>query len=255
MCRKFGMLVLSLIVLSVFAAVNATALSEDNDSIGNVPDLPLILQGEMNVNGESISAGSDIMAYYEGELIAKSTAGEEGKYSLNLNLTPEDYTNIENVELYVNGDKVSFEIPASQIETIQNTVPGSIIEVDINSSVSSNDSETGSDGSSSSTGEARVVNQGTGESEASDKTEGQSEASLAGENEDSITNSEGPVSQVEDEEGEDLEDIEGGGDIEGAEDAEGVEGAEDTEDAGYSTIFAVLVFVAALFGAFMVIKR
>jgi len=191
MCRKFGMLVLSLIVLSVFAAVNATALSEDNDSIGNVPDLPLILQGEMNVNGESVSAGSDIMAYYGGELIAKSTAGEDGKYSLNLNLTPENYTNIENVELYVNGDKVSFEIPASQIETIQNTASGSIIEVNINSSVSSIDNDTDSGGSSGSTGEARVVNKDTDESETSDKTEGHSETNLAGEYEDDITNSEG----------------------------------------------------------------
>ncbi|MDQ1274773.1 MAG: hypothetical protein QG610_345, partial [Euryarchaeota archaeon] len=233
-------------------AVNATDLSEDNDSIGNVPDLPLILQGEMNVNGESISAGSDIMAYYGGELIAKSTAGEEGKYSLNLNLTPENYTNIENVELYVNGDKVSFDIPVSQIETIQNTASGSIIKVNINSSVSSIDNDTDSGGSSGLTGEARVVNKDTDESETSYQTEGHSEANLAGEYEDDITNSEGPVSQVDDEEGEDLEDVEGGEDIEGAEDAEGAEG---TEDAGYSTVFTALLFVAAFFGALMVIKK
>jgi len=62
----------------------------------------------------------------------------------------------------------------------------------------------------------------------------------------------GPVSQVDDEEGEDLEDVEGGEDIEGAENAESAEG---TEDAGYSTVFTALLFVAAFFGAFMVIKK
>ncbi len=78
-CRKFGLLILSLIMLFIFAAVNATALSEDNDSIGDAPDLPLILQGEMDLNGQPASAGCEITAYYEGELIAKSTVGEGGQ--------------------------------------------------------------------------------------------------------------------------------------------------------------------------------
>lgn len=243
-CRKFGMLILSLIVLSLFAAVNVTALSEDNDSVGDVPDLPLILQGEMDFNGQPASAGSEITAYYEGELIAKSTVEEEGRYSLNLNLTPENYTNIGNVELYVDGDRASFGIPASKIETIENTDPGSIIEVDINSSVSSNASETDSRGSSGSTGEAKVMKKDPS-SETSDKAGGHSEASLAGEDEDeSDIRSEGPVSQSDD--GEDLEDIE---------DVEDDGGAEETEDAGYSTVFTGILFIVALFSAVMIIKR
>lgn len=244
--RKLGMLILSLITLSAFATASATALPEDNDSIGDVPDLPLILLGEMDVNGEPASEGSEITAYYEGELVAKSTVGEEGRYNLNLNLTPENYSNIENVELYVDGVRVSFEVPASQLETIQNTDSGSIVEVNINSSVSSIDSDTGSSGSSGSTGEARVVNKDTGESETSEITEGYSEAHLAGEDEDGIADAEGPVSQADDEEEEDLEDIEG---------AEDTGDAEGNEDAGYSTVFTALLFVVALFGAFMVIKR
>lgn len=250
--RKFGMLVLSLIILSVFAAVNATALSEDNESIEDVPDLPLILWGGMNVNGEPVSAGCEIMAYYDGELVAKSTIEEDGKYTLNLNLNPENYISIENMELYINDDKASFEIPVSQIETLQSMVPGSIVEIDINSSVSSIDSGTGSGGSSGSTGEARLVNKDMGEPEPSDKTESHSEANLAGKDEDGITDPEGSVSLVDDEEGEDLENIEGSGDLE---DAEGAGGVEGTESAGYSTIFTTLLFIGVFLGAFMVIKR
>jgi hypothetical protein len=246
--RKIGVLILSLMMLPVFAAVSVTALSEENDSIGDVPDLPLILHGGLDVNGESAEAGSEIMAYYEGELIAKSTVEEEGKYNLNLNLTPENYTNIEKVELYVNGNKASFE--ASQIEGIKGKTPGSIIETDITCSASSIDNDTasvdydtGSSSSSNGKGEARVVNKDTSGSETDEKAAGNSEAGFAGEDEDSIVDSEVPVSQAGDEEGENVEDV------------EGAEGAEGAENAGHSTLFTALVFVAALFGAFMVARR
>ena len=91
--RKFGVLILSLMILSVFAVLSVTAVSEENDSIEDVPELPLILQGGMDLDGPPVSAGCEIPAYYEGELIAKSTVGEGGRYSLYLNMTPENYTN------------------------------------------------------------------------------------------------------------------------------------------------------------------
>lgn len=237
-CRKFGVLILSLIILSVFAAVNVTALSEENDSIEDVPDLPLILQGEMDVNGEPVSAGSEITAYYEGEIIARSTVEEEGEYSLNLNLASEDYANIENVELYINGNEASFELPASQVETIESTSSGSILEVDINSSVSSDD-ETDSGGNSDSTGEAKIVEKNTTESE----TGANSEASLTGE--DSTADGEDPVSQADGEDGESPDDAA----------TEDTGDTESTADAGYSTVFTVLLFVVAVFSALLVIKR
>ena len=62
-CRKFGLLILSLIMLFIFAAVNATALSEDNDSIGDAPDLPLIPKGEIDLNAQPTSAGCEITAF------------------------------------------------------------------------------------------------------------------------------------------------------------------------------------------------
>lgn len=247
--RKFGVLILSLMILSVFAAVSVAALSEENDSIGDVPDLPLILHGGLDVNGEPVSEGSEILAYYEGELIAKSTVGEDGKYSLNLNLTPENYSNIENMELYINGDQASFEIPASQMETIGDKTPGSIAEVDIASSTSSSEGALSSGSSNDAKGEARVVKKDTAGYEAPEEADDYSDAGVDDEEEDGIVHAQGPVSQEGDEESENVEDAEG------AEGIEGAEGAEGAEDAGHSTIFTVLVFIAALFGAFMIARR
>jgi hypothetical protein len=238
--RKFGVLILSLMILPVFAVASVTALSEENDSIGDVPDLPLILHGGLDVNGEPVSEGSEIMAYYEGEIIAKSTVGEDGQYSLNLNLTPENYTNIGSMELYVNGDKASFEIPASQMEAIEDKTPGSIAAVDIVFSASSSDGDTSSGSSNDAKGEARVVKKDTAGSEAPENDEDSSEAGFAEEDEDGTVDAQGPVSQEGDDEGED---------------AEGAEGAEGTEDAGHSTVFTALVFIAALIGAFIVARR
>lgn len=237
--RKFVVLILSLMILPVFAAVSVTALSEENDSIGDVPDLPLILQGGLDVNGEPVSEGSEILAYYEGELIAKSTVGEEGKYSLNLNLTPENYTNIGDVEFYVNGNLTSFNVPASEIEAIQNNTPGSITEVDLEGSVSSAEGDSSSNSTDSSSsgdseGDVKIVKKDSESSEDSAEEslteDGKSRSPSEGVSEDSVDIQE-PVSQVSDEE------------------------SEGAEESGYSTFFTGLLFVTALFGAFLIIKR
>ncbi|AKB17167.1 MULTISPECIES: hypothetical protein [unclassified Methanosarcina] len=238
--RKFGVLILSLMMLSVFAVLNVPALSEENDSMIDVPTLPLILRGGLNVDGEPVSEGSEVMAYYEGELIAKSTIGEEGKYNLNLNLTPENYTNIGKVELYVYEDNSSFEIPASEIEAINKT-PGSISVIDLEGSVSSadiNKSSNSKDSSSNgdSEGDVKIVKKDSEPSEDSAEEssieEGDSQKAISAEgvNEGSVDMQE-PVSQVSE------------------------EGSKGAEKSGYSTFFTGLLFITALLGAFYVIKK
>ena len=225
--RKFGVLILSLMILPVFAAVSVTALSEVNDPIGGVPDLPLILHGGLDINGGPVSKGSEIMAYYEGELIAKSTVGEKGKYSLNLNLPPESYTNIGEVEFYVNGDIASFNIPASEIEAITTKTPGSITEVSLEGSVSS--AGDSSSGNGDGTGKARVVKIDSASSENPTQAEN-SKGDFAKGVKESSADTQEPGSQA------------------GAEEGEGAA-------TGYSTVFTGLLFVTALFGAFLIIKR
>ena len=226
--RKFGVLTLSLMILSVFSVLSVTALSEESDSIEDVPDLPLILHGELNVNGGSVSEGSEILAYYEEELIAKSTVGEEGKYSLNLNLPPENYTNIGEVEFYVNGNIASIDIPASEIEAIKNNTPGSITEVNLVGFVSSAEGDLSS-GNGDGTGEARVVKKYPASSENSTESENSEDDFAKGVKESSDIQE--PVSQT------------------------GDEGGDDASKAGYSTFFTGLLFITALFGAFLIIKR
>ena len=227
--RKFGVLTLSLMILSVFAVLSVTALSEENNSIEDIPDLPLVLHGGLNVDGAPVSEGSEILAYYEGELIAKSTVGKEGKYSLNLNLTPENYTNLGEVEFYVNGNRTSFNIPASEIEAIINNTSGSIAEVDLEGSVSSAEGDSSS-GNGNGTGEVRVVKKDMASSENITEA-GNSEEDFAKGVKESSADMEEPVTQA------------------------GDEGGEGATKAGYSTFFSGLLFVTALFGAFLIIKR
>lgn len=243
--RKFGVLILSLMISSVFAVLSVPALSEENDSIGDVPALPLILRGGLNVDGEPVSEGSEILAYYEGELIAKSTVGEAGKYSLNLNLTPENYTDIGKVELYVYEDNSSFKIPVSEIEAINKT-PGSISEIDLEGSVSSADtnqssSSTDSSSSGDSEGDVKIVKkdsessknsteEDSSEENSTEEGDSQKASSAEGVNEGSVDIPE-PVSQA------------------------GEEGSEGAEKSGYSTFFTGLLFITALLGAFYVIKK
>ncbi|AKB34983.1 hypothetical protein MSSAC_0393 [Methanosarcina siciliae C2J] len=251
--RKFGVLTLSLMILLVFAVLCGTALSEENDSIEDVPDLPLILRGGLNVDGEPVSEGSEILAYYDGELIAKSTVGEEGKYSLNLNLTPENYTNLGDVELYVNENNSSFKIPVSEIEAVNKTA-GSISEIDLEVAASSEDSDTSSSstsssGSGDSVGEVKIVKNSdyvdsgengsaeddsaeynSTEDDSTEEGDSQETSSVEGVTESSVGMSD-PVSQAG--EGE----------------------TESTEESGYSTFFTGLLFITALLGAFYVIKK
>jgi len=251
--RKLGVLILSLMILSVFAVLCVTALSEENDSIGDVPSLPLILRGGLNVNGDPVSEGSEILAYYEGELIAKSTVGEEGKYSLNLNLTPENYTNLGDVELYVYENNSSFKVPASEIEAVNKT-PGSISEIDLEVSTSADTDTSSSSGDSSSNGdsvgEVKIVKKDS-ESEDSDEEDSDEEDSESEDSTEESSTEEGNSQKASSAEGVN----EGSGDIPEPV-SQGDEGeTESTEESGYSTFFTGLLFVTALLGAFYVIKK
>jgi hypothetical protein len=249
-------------ILSVFAVLCVPALSEENDSIGDVPALPLILRGGLNVDGDPVSEGSEILAYYEGELIAKSTVGGDGKYNLNLNLTPENYTNLGDVELYVYEDNSSFKIPASEIEAVNKT-PGSISEIDLDVSVSSADTDTSSSSKDSSSngdsvGEVKIVKKDSesddSESDDSESDDSESDDSDDSDEEDSEEESsteEGASQKASSAEGVD----EGSVDIPEPVSQEGEGETESTEESGYSTFFTGLLFITALLGAFYVIKK
>lgn len=163
--RKLGILFISLMILLASAACGLAADPEGSDDTGSLPELPLILKGDLDVNGEPVAAGSEIEAYYEGKLIAKSTVENEGEYVLNLNLATDDYDNLGEVEFYIDGNEADLEIPESQAAAIANEdAPGSIVEVDVQSSVSQSSEPSGdsgnSDGSSDgdNVGDAVIVN-------------------------------------------------------------------------------------------------
>ena len=168
--RKFGILSVSLMILLACAVVGLAADPEGSEESESLPELPLILKGELNVNGEPVVAGSEIQAYYDGKLIAKSTVKNEGEYVLNLNLATDDYENLGDVEFYIDGNAADLEIPESEVADVANNdAPGSIVELDVQGSVSqpsesSDDSDGSDDGDNKG---AAVVKSGKNVSESS----------------------------------------------------------------------------------------
>mgnify|MGYP006293418437 CR=1 FL=1 len=57
------------------------------------PEPPLIVKGEVEINDEPASSGTQITAKLDGELIARSTVEKPGEYELHL-LKMDDYTGI-----------------------------------------------------------------------------------------------------------------------------------------------------------------
>jgi len=135
--RKLGILSVSLMILLACAVVGLAADPNGSEEIESLPELPLILKGGLEVNGAPVAAGSEIQAYYGGKLIAESTVKNEGEYVLNLNLGTDDYENLGDVEFYIDGNAADLTIPESKAAAIADEdVPGSIVEMDVQGSVS-----------------------------------------------------------------------------------------------------------------------
>ncbi len=135
--RKLGILSVSLMILLACAVVGLAADPNGSEEIESLPELPLILKGDLDVNGAPVAAGSEIQAYYGGKLIAESTVKNEGEYVLNLNLGTDDYENLGDVEFYIDGNAADLTIPESKAAAIADEdVPGSIVEMDVQGSVS-----------------------------------------------------------------------------------------------------------------------
>ncbi len=142
--RKLGILFISLMILLACAVGGLAADPEGSGDTESLPELPLILKGDLDVNGEPVEAGSEIQAYYEGKLIAKSIVENEGEYVLNLNLATDDYENLGEVEFYIDGNAADLEIPESEVAAIANEdSPGSIVEMDVQGSVSQSSGSSG----------------------------------------------------------------------------------------------------------------
>lgn len=216
--RKFGVLAVSLLMLLACTTAGLAAEPESSEGAEGVPALPLILQGKMDVNGVPVAAGSEILAYYEGNLIAKSTVDEEGEFSLNLNLAPENYGNLGEVEFYINGKKAELDISSADLESIETEGPGSIVEINVQGSVSSSSGSSDSDDDDEN--KATIVN----------KSEETSDPSADGE---------GTEGMEEDSEG----------------NASAVESKGGAESSGNQPVIWVILAIAAILGAILILRK
>lgn len=67
--------------------------------VSAVPQLPMIVSGDVYINGKPAKVGTDITAVVNGEQVSKSEVSEEGKFSLLLQKLEKN----QEVEFYVDG--------------------------------------------------------------------------------------------------------------------------------------------------------
>ena len=219
--RKLVCLVISLQIFFVLAACGL-ASAEELEGTEKLPSLPLVLQGDLTVNGEPVSEGSEIRVYYENTPIGDYKVEAEGKLNLILNLAPENYKNFENVEFYIDGAKAELGLQEADLEAIKNAegISGPVIEVNARSSVVSS---AGSGGSANS--------------------ENAKEATPE------VVNNEGPEGTESDEV---LEDEKAASDQKGAVDTGSKGGDKYSDD---QPVFWVVLAITAILGAILIMRK
>ncbi|ETA66897.1 hypothetical protein MettiDRAFT_0300 [Methanolobus tindarius DSM 2278] len=136
------------LVILMMVVVGMSAIPASADS-STVPSLPLIIEGSVSTGDEAATAGTEITAELDGQVIGSTTVSSDGVYGdqpgtkLVVTCEPADY---ENIKFYVDG--VESGISGADFSTSN---PGDTVSLDLSVSASS-DSETGSSKSSSSSG-------------------------------------------------------------------------------------------------------
>ncbi|MDD4331902.1 MAG: hypothetical protein PHU28_06235 [Methanosarcinaceae archaeon] len=168
---KYGCFMLSLLL---FFAASGLGSAEELGGGDEIPSLPLVLQGDLTVNGDPVSAGAEILAYYGEAPIGSYTVESEGKLNLVLNLAPENYEDFENVKFQIDGDEAELELRKTDLEAIKNSkgVSGPIIEVSASGLLSSpSSSKKSSNSKLTAPAESKANEEAKNEALGEDKTE------------------------------------------------------------------------------------
>lgn len=227
--RKLVFLVLSLQLFFAFAACGLASAEEleETEETSSIPSLPLTLQGSLTVNGEQISEGSEIMAYYKGNPVGKYTVETEGKLDILLNLAPNDYIDFENVEFSINGAEAELGFQESDLKAIKNAegISGPVIKVDTLNSIVSSSSSDGS-------GNSKDANESTAMVASNDSSEDAKSAEV-------------------------LEDGENGEDavVQDESAKTGVDTKGDVDYTGKQPVFWVVLAITAILGAILIMRK
>ena len=126
---KFTIILQTLMLL--FAAVVVPAAADDSQE---ALELPIVLSGDIYVNGEKALVGTEIEVKLNGEVLDSTvvkTEGEFGDTIENKILIPSEPEKYNNVELYINGEKI-------EVDTSMFGNPGSdgFLNLNINAEIS-----------------------------------------------------------------------------------------------------------------------
>jgi ABC-type Na+ efflux pump permease subunit len=164
------------LLVMVVAGVSAMPASADTSA---VPSLPLILEGSVSMGDEEATAGTEITAELDGEVIGSTTIDSDGVYGdqpstkLVVTCESEDY---EHIKFYVNG--VESEISGADFSSSN---PGDTVSLDLSvpaSSDSGTDDSSKGSSSSGSSGSSGALSSSSSTSSAEDE-----DVNIANENE------------------------------------------------------------------------
>lgn len=119
---KFRNLFLLAVVLQIsIVTFAACGVNETIESPGEVtsdpdnPDLPIILEGYAQINGNPAPAGTAIEAKLGGELEGKAEVQDAGKYKIYVNFKPDEF---KNIKIFVNGKPANLNLEDEDLQAV-----------------------------------------------------------------------------------------------------------------------------------------
>lgn len=131
--KAFTVLTAAAFLLLIPISANPTALAIENSE---VPILPLIIKGDVTLDGEPAEVGTEVTAKINGEVVGTTEVSTKGVYGdlpqnrLLVTSAPENY---EKIKFYING--MEAEITENGFNDAK---PGATIELDLSASTNQN---------------------------------------------------------------------------------------------------------------------
>lgn len=152
------------IVLFAIAMIPACSASQ-----GEIPSLPLIVEGEVNHGNNAAPAGTEVTAKLDGKEVGSTTLQSDGIISkenqLAITCEPDDY---ENLKFYVDG----METDQYATAELADSQPGDVIELSLTAASTGSENTVSSDGSSGGMASSSDTSEGTYEGLNEESSEG-----------------------------------------------------------------------------------
>lgn len=161
------------IILQVFVLLFAIAtIPACSASQGEIPSLPLLVEGEVSQGDNAAPAGTEVTAKLDGKEVGSTTLQSDGIISkenqLAITCEPDDY---ENLKFYVGGMETDLYATAE----LADSQPGDVIELSLTAASTGSEDTGSSDGSSGGMASSSTSTDGVDQATTSESTGDESE--------------------------------------------------------------------------------